>query len=190
MNKKSSEYGYTRTMLYLYPYLSQMAQTMRKRMEIRAALSYRNENTEELLEKLLNDGYLADKLEEIRLRLDDLLAELPEKERFALDYRYCHRQTYDKYGKQIEDYRLSERSFFRYLQLGLKHFSWKLQCNSMDEKWFLQEFSCLDWAMEIYRRVIGGAQLHRRKRNVFQMAQKRGVNGEKKDANGANADGA
>lgn len=155
--KNSDNKGaYEKTLLYLYPHMKKMSEALKNVIETQARLSYRTrENAEALVDRLLNYGWQARFLTDTANEIELLLELFSGEERFILEYRYFRRK---KALKRYEGERLemSLRTFYRRQHGVLKKFSSLLLQKGMDEKWFFENFSGMDWAMTVYKKVCAG----------------------------------
>lgn len=148
--------AYEKTLLYLYPHLDKMSAALDTSLRTQAVLSYRRrESAEALVERLLLSDFQSAFLLQTKAELDGLLGAFPQEDRFVLEYRYFRRKRYMRVYER-EAFRMSLRTFYRRQHRVLQKFSAALHRRGMDEKWFLDNFSQMDWAMRVYEKVRAG----------------------------------
>lgn len=152
-NKKGA---YEKTLLYLYPHLDKMSAALDTSLRTQAVLSYRKrEGAEALVERLLLADFQSRFLLSTREALDEILREFTREELFVIEYRYFRRKKFMR-AYESDPVKMSLRTFYRCQHRVLQKFSAALRRREMDEKWFLEHFSRMDWAMRVYAKVCAG----------------------------------
>lgn len=174
--------AYEKTLLYLYPHMEKMSEALDTSLRTQALLSYRRrESAEALVERLLQSDFQSSFLLRTRERLEDIFSGFTREEMFVLEYRYFRRR---KFLREYEEapVEMSVRTFYRRQHSILKKFSAALKLRGMDEKWFAENFSEMDWAMKVYKKVCAGRDsylLGRHKENPLCCIKKSGEGKEK-----------
>ena len=181
--------AYEKTLLYLYPHLDGMSAALDTSLRTQAILSYRKqEGAEALVERLLLADFQSRFLCAAREALDELFKEFSREEMFMLEYRYFRRK---RVMRAYEDMpvRMSLRTFYRRQRRVLQKFSAALRQRGMDEGWFLENFSSMDWAMRVYAKVCAGSDSYimgKYKDSPLFRKKKEVPNGEKEQGMPAN----
>ena len=154
--ESGKEYVYEKTLLYLYPYIEKMSEAIGRSTEVKAALSYRVEDTEWVVEELLKQIVWREVLGDVKRELREVLKSFSEEEAFLLEYKFFRRR------KKLRDYgaeppmRLSERTFYRRQKEVLRKFSALLAFRGLNEGWFSENLLPMDWVEAVYREVAAG----------------------------------
>lgn len=150
------KYTYEKTLLYAYPYLGRMSEAIGRETEVKAALSYRRENTERVVEELLDGIFQREILQEIGRKIGEILKEFSKEERYLLEYKFFRRKRkLIAYGEDVLS-QLSERTIYRRQKEILKKFSALSAIRGINERWFSENLLPMDWMEAIYRRVEAG----------------------------------
>lgn len=153
---EGSRGAYEKTLLYLYPHLETMSAALDVSLQTQALLSYRKrEGAEALVERLLTADFQSRFLLGVQETLDELFGEFSREDMFVLEYRYFRRKRVMR-SYEAEPVKMSLRTFYRRQHRVLQKFSAALRRRGMDEKWFLENFSDMDWAMRVYKKVCAG----------------------------------
>lgn len=155
--EKNKERVYEKTLLYVYPHMKKMSESLSTVINTQARLSYRStESAEALVERLLDyefqSRFLLRTAREIELLLRD---EFTFDELFVLEYRYFRRKRKLR-EYENKPFKMSLRTFYRRQHSVLKKFSSVLKRRGMDEKWFEENFFGMDWVMTVYKKVCAG----------------------------------
>lgn len=154
--KEHREYAYQKTLLYIYPYLGKIARATERSADVKAALSYREADTEKAAERILEEIATSRFLDGLKREMSEILKEFTEEEAWIMEYKFFRRK------KKLEEFpaelfhSLSERTVYRRQGELLKKFAAKLLGRGLDEAWFRENLLELDWAEEIYDVVKGG----------------------------------
>ena len=162
MRKKNFETGkeragaYQKTVLYIYPHIKKMAAALSTSLQTQAVLSYRaKESAEKVVERLLIYDFQQRFLLQTAERIARILKEFTAEELFLLEYRYFRRKKILR-AYEEHPFLMSLRTFYRRQNAVLKKFSAVLRREGMDEKWFADNFTDMDWVMTVYKKVLDG----------------------------------
>lgn len=168
--KRADGYVYQKTLLYIYPYMGRMAEAIGRAADVKAALSYRIEDTRQAVEDVLAGIWQRGILLELKREMREMLKEFSPEEGFLLEYKFFRRK-----GRLLncpeEIWReTSERTVYRRQKRILKKFSAILARRGLDERWFCENMICMDWVEAVYRKVEAGKDVRvagKHKRSPF-----------------------
>lgn len=154
--EREQEEAYCKTVLYLYPHLSRMAEATKKSVYTQAVLSYRYAGgTEELAERLIELRRQSRTLSETEKEVSEIVSGFSKTEQFVLEYRYFRRKDrLRRFGESPLPFSL--RTFYRRQHSVLARFCGEMRRRGLDGKWFEENFSSMDWAMTVYKKVLAG----------------------------------
>ena len=154
--ERMEEIVYAKTLLYLYPHLSKIAQAMEESMCVQARLSYRTSvGVEKLAERLLDEGEKITLLLRCERNIGLILEKFTQEELFVLECGFFRRKRY----LQAHIGRVSIgscRTFFRRQNRVTEKFLGELKMRKMDKPWFEKNFLSIDWVRNVYKKVMHG----------------------------------
>lgn len=157
--ENGKEYVYEKTLLYLYPYIERMSEAIGRSTEVKAALSYRAEDTERVVKELLTRIVQREVLGDAKRELKEILREFKGEEAYLLEYKFFRRKKKLRaYGEGVLS-RLSERTIYRRQKEILKKFSALLAFRGLNEGWFSENLLPMDWVEAVYRKVAAGSDV-------------------------------
>lgn len=147
-----------KTLMYLYPHLEKIADGMATGARNKALLSFRNDDTalsqiEAVFFEIAKQRFLRKTAYDLSL----IVEQLPEDEKFALEYCFFKRRDKLKAYIAVRP-KMSIRTYYRKKLSALKHIRFKLLLLGMDEKWFFENFGEFDWAIRAYKKVLRGEE--------------------------------
>ncbi|MBQ8374907.1 MAG: hypothetical protein IJX98_04960 [Clostridia bacterium] len=160
-----------KAMLYCYPRLESITDGYLQHIKNKAALSYDGKTpTWELAEYLAGEVLNKQRVQELKLLLDNALKNLTVEEKLLLDVRYFGKldqvrrlfaakaaSLADDYMREIKIW--SERTYFRKQARLLKKIIRRLSAAELDKQSFLEKFASLDGVSAVYQYIELGKDI-------------------------------
>ena len=148
----------TKTVLYVYPMMKNLAEATRVGARNKALLSYRSKlGTLRDAEAVASEMLLAGRLDGLKEMLDGILARLTPEEQFLLEYRYFRRKkVLAGFGQELD---CSERNYFRRQDKLLQKIGAYLLAQGLTEERFCAAFENCTCLMKVYETIASGGEL-------------------------------
>lgn len=142
---------YTKTALYAYPNLQAIADQIDELVEKKAFASISDYSSAlSQCEKIVDFTFQKDALFALKLRLEDILSKLSQREKDCLEYKYFKRKPKEYFiGFDFES-----RGYFRAQQRLAKKISSALEKDGGTDEWFEQTCLHMDFFKELLKRTI------------------------------------
>lgn len=145
---------YEKVLLYSYPHLQNIIADMDKLVCQKAYSSFANSfSCLDLSEKIIKIIDRKNRLIDLKLKLDDIFKNYTLEEKWLLEHKYFKRKKYIK--KLIAKVKInySIRTYFRKQNRLIEKFSKSLIVSGMSERWFLNNYSDINWFSSLYNRM-------------------------------------
>lgn len=136
-----------KTIFYSYPMIDNVVMGIDKLVLYKALTSYCDcSKTMQQIDKILLLQNQADRLKNLQNILNNFVNSLPDEQVKLIEYKYFRKQM-------EEDFDYTSRQYFRKQKKLTEKILRFVERNNMDEKWFLENFSDIDFLNKTYLKI-------------------------------------
>lgn len=165
------KYDYLKVLLYGYPKMEALADSVKEGARVRARLSFRNYgDVLALAESIAEEMVVCERLQAWKQALESCLSAASDEQLFLLEYKYFRRKRMLKGKFCNREVNYSERSYFRKQNELLHSIAAHLAIAGYTEKLFFDDFGTFAPFMRVYAALTAG-----RERKIMEKRKNRSV---------------